>query len=132
MSQNVHLIQSLYQAFAIGDGATISAVMDPGIVWNEAENFLYSDRNPYIGPGAIFEGVFGRLASEWDNFQATPSEFVDGGDTIVVFGRYTGVYKATQRSLNAQFVHVWRITDGRATGFQQYTDTAQARAVSQP
>ncbi len=24
----------------------------PAIVWNEAENFPYADRNPYVGPAA--------------------------------------------------------------------------------
>src|ERR1017187_9682181 len=50
MSQaNVDLIQSLYAAFARGDGPAVLASMDPAIVWNEAENFLYADRNPYVG-----------------------------------------------------------------------------------
>src|ERR1017187_8878036 len=50
MSQaNVDLIQSLYAAFARGDGPAVLAGMDPAIVWNEAENFLYADRNPYVG-----------------------------------------------------------------------------------
>src|ERR1035438_2135465 len=40
MSQaNIDLIQSLYAAFARGDGAAVLASMDPAIVWNEAENF---------------------------------------------------------------------------------------------
>ena len=131
MSQsNVELIQGLYAAFARGDAASVMAAMDPGIVWNEAENFPCSDRNPYVGPGAIAEGVFFRLMTEWDQFQALPSEILDAGDTVVAFGRYKATYKATGVALNAQFAHIWRIADGKITGFQQYTDTAQAvRAV---
>jgi hypothetical protein len=37
--------------------------MDPSIEWNEAENFIYADRNPYVGPQAVLEGVFTRLGS---------------------------------------------------------------------
>lgn len=131
MSQNVQLVQSLYRAFATGDGPAIFAILDPGIIWHEAESFIYDDRNPYIGPAAVAEGVFARLATEWNDFTATPVEFVDGGDTIVVFGRYTGIYKATHHLLNAQFAHVFRIANGRVTRFQQYTDTAQAQFVVQ-
>jgi ketosteroid isomerase-like protein len=43
----------------------------------------------------------------------------------VTEGRYTGTYKATGRRIDAQFAHVWRISDGKVSGFQQYTDTAQ-------
>jgi ketosteroid isomerase-like protein len=131
MSQaNVDLIQSLYAAFARGDGPAVLASMDPAIVWNEAENFLYADRNPYVGHAAVAEGIFFRLATEWDHFQALPSEFLDAGDTVVVLGYYKATYKATGAPLNAQFAHIWRLRDAKITAFQQYTDTAQAaRAV---
>jgi uncharacterized protein len=127
---NVQLVCSLYEAFSRGDAPAAFALMDPGIVWNEAENFPYSDRNPYVGPMAIGEGVFMRLATEWDGFQAVPEELLDAGDTVVALGRYRATHKATGIALNAQFAHVWRVKGGKVTGFQQYTDTAQAaRAV---
>ena len=128
MSQaNVTVVQSLYAAFARGDGPTALALMDPSIVWHEAESFPYADRNPYVGPMAIAEGVFFRLATEWDQFQALPEEYHDAGDTVIVTGRYRAkANKKTGVTLNAQFAHIWRLRDGKVTGFQQYTDTAQA------
>jgi ketosteroid isomerase-like protein len=131
MSQaNTELIQNLYAAFARGDGAAVLGSMDPTIVWNEADGFPYADRNPYVGPMAIAEGVFFRLATEWDGFQAVPAEFLDAGDTVVVLGRYKGTYKTTGVAINAQFAHIWRLSGGKIAAFQQYTDTAQAtRAV---
>jgi ketosteroid isomerase-like protein len=131
MSQaNVELIRCLYEAFARGDGAAVLGAMDPGIVWNEAENFPYADRNPYVGPMAVAEGVFGRIGAEWDQFQATPGEILDAGDTVVALGRYTGTFKTTGKQLNAQFAHVWRVRNGKIAAFQQYADTAQAVAIS--
>lgn len=124
---NLEVIQNLYAAFARGDGPAALSAMDSAIVWNEAENFPYADRNPYVGPAAIAEGVFFRLATEWDGFQAVPAEFINAGDTVVVTGRYRATYKATQASIDAQFAHLWRVRDGKIVGFQQYTDTAQAQ-----
>ena len=127
---NLQIVRSLYEAFARGDAPAAFALMDSGIVWNEAENFPYSDRNPYVGPMAVGEGVFMRLATEWDGFQAVPEEFLDAGDAVVALGRYKATHKATSIALYAQFAHVWRVKGGKVTGFQQYTDTAQAaRAV---
>ena len=123
---NVNIIRSLYDAFARGDGPAAMACMDPGIVWNEAESFPYADRNPYVGPAAVAEGVFMRLATEWENFQAIPSEILDAGDTVVALGRYKAIHKQTGLKLDAQFAHVWRLREGKITRFQQYTDTAQA------
>ena len=131
MSQaNVTLIQGLYAAFARGDAQAVLAAMDPAIVWNEAENFLYADRNPYVGHAAVAEGIFMRIAAEWDGFQVAPEEFLDAGDTVVALGRYKGTYKATGAGIHAQFAHIWRIKDSKITAFQQYTDTAQAARVA--
>lgn len=123
---NSEMIRNIYAAIARGDGPAALAGMDTAIVWNEAENFPYADRNPYVGSAAVASGIFFRLATEWDDFQAIPAEFLDAGDTVVVTGRYRGTYKATRVPIDAQFAHVWRLRDGKATAFQQYTDTAQA------
>lgn len=131
MSQeNVRLVRSLYEAFGRGDVPAVLAAMDPRIEWNEAENFPYADKNPYLGPAAIVEGVFARLGGEWDGFEVVLEELLDAGDAVVTTGRYKGVYKKTGARIHAQFAHVWKLRDGRIVGFQQYTDTAQvAKAV---
>ena len=48
-------IRSLYDAFAQGDVPTVLGSFDPEIVWMEAENINYADRNPYRGPQAVAE-----------------------------------------------------------------------------
>ena len=131
MSDTVALVQGIYAAFKAGDVPGVVERMSPDIVWNEAENFPYADRNPYLGPEAILTGVFARLGTDWDGFAAVPDEFLDAGDAVVVLGRYRGTYKATGRALDAQLVHVWRVEDGKAVAFQQYTDTLQAAQVTE-
>jgi uncharacterized protein len=122
----------LYEAFARGDVAAFVAALDPGIVWNEAEGFMYADGNPYVGPDAIMKGVFARIAADLDNFVVTPARFVDGGDAVAVEGRYTGTMKATGLKVDTQFLHVRDVSGGKIVRFQQYTDTAQwARAAGQ-
>jgi ketosteroid isomerase-like protein len=129
--ENVALVKSLYEAFGRGDVPAVLAAMDPGIVWNEAENFPYADRNPYVGPGAVLEGVFARLGSEWDGFGLDVEEVLDAGDTVVARGRYKGAFRKTGTRIHAQFAHVWRLRGGKVAAFQQHVDTAQvARAVA--
>ena len=128
--ENVELVRAIYAAFGAGDIEGVVSRMAPDIEWNEAENFLYADGNPYRGPEAILGGVFGRIGAEWDGFAAVPHEFLDAGDSIVVLGRYGGTCKATGRAMDAQFAHVWRIEDGKAARFDQYTDTLQAARVT--
>jgi ketosteroid isomerase-like protein len=128
--ENVAVIQGIYDAFAKGDVPGVLGRMSPGIVWNEAENFPYADRNPYVGPDAIVQGVFMRLATEWGGFTVKPEEILDAGDTVVVLGRYLGSYKATGKPQNTQMVHVWRVKDGKVAQFQQYADTLQVARVT--
>jgi ketosteroid isomerase-like protein len=131
MSQaNVDVVKSTYEAFGRGDVPAVLAAMDPGIVWNEAENFPYADRNPYVGPTAVLEGVFARLGSEWEYFKVVPEELFDAGDTVVVRGRYDAVYKKTGGTISAQFAHFFKLRDGKILTFQQNVDTLQvAKAI---
>jgi hypothetical protein len=128
--QNVDLVRSIYEAFAAADVPGVVSRMSGDMEWNEAENFPYADGNPYRGPEAILNGVFARLGSEWNGFAAVPEEFLDAGDAVVVLGRYRGTFKATGQALDAQMAHVWRVADGKAVHFQQYTDTLQAARVT--
>ncbi len=126
MSQeNVQVVRGLYEALAKGDVPAVLEQLDQSVEWNEAENYIYADRNPYIGPQAVLEGVITRLGTEWEGYTVTPEEFLDAGDRVVVLGTYSGIYKATGREVRAQFAHVWGVREGRVKSFQQYTDTKQ-------
>jgi len=124
-TENVKVIRGLYDSFETGDVPAVLAQMDQQIEWKEAENFLYADGNPYIGPQAVLEGVFMRLGSDWEGFTVTPEEWLDAGNHVVVLGTYRGKHKETGREVKAQFAHVWGIREGRVVRFQQYTDTKQ-------
>jgi ketosteroid isomerase-like protein len=129
MAANLDLVKGVYDAFGRGDVADVLGRFDAGIRWVEAEGFLYADRNPYVGPQAVAEGVFQRVVTDVDGFTVTAERFVDGGDTVVAEGRYRGRMKTTGVAVDAQFAHVWRVRDGKIVGFQQYTDTRQWAAA---
>ncbi len=131
MGPNAKIAESFYAAMGRGDIASVIGILDPAVVWHEAEGFVYADKSPYVGIDALMSGLFARLGGEWDGFSAVPNEIVDGGDTVVVFGRYGGTYKATGVKVDAQLVHVFKFKDGKVAKFHQYTDTAQfQKAVS--
>jgi uncharacterized protein len=118
---DLNKIKAVYDGFAKGDIPSVLEVLSPDIDWIEAEGFPYG--GTYHGPKAVLEGVFMRLGTEWEGFAAVPHEFIDGGDTIVALGKYSGTYKATNKSFQADFAHVWKMGNGRAVQFVQYVDT---------
>jgi ketosteroid isomerase-like protein len=130
--ESVNVVRGMYEAFGRGDIQTVLAALDPEVEWWEAENFIYADGNPYVGPGAVLEGVFARINDEWEGFKVSPEGVLDAGETAVGHGYYSGTYKKTGESVRAQFAHFFTFRGGKVSKFRQYTDTAQfQRAVGE-
>ena len=128
-NQNLDGVKGAYDAFAKGDVPGVLGFLSADIEWTEAEGFPYG--GTYKGPNAVLEGVFMRLGTEWDGFAAVPEEFIDAGDTVVALGKYSGKYKATGKSFQANFAHVWTLQEGKAVKFVQYTDTLKVHEAVQ-
>ncbi|MEV3920958.1 nuclear transport factor 2 family protein [Actinomadura coerulea] len=47
-------------------------------------------------------------------------------------GRYRGTARATGRSYEAEFAHLWRVAEGKIFWLHQYTDTARWRDALVP
>ena len=132
MMSNKQIIQTAYDYFAEGDVPAFLGLLDPKIVWNEAENFIYASGNPYIGTDAIIKGVFAPMGAEWDYWNIVDLQVneIDNGKVLAT-GRYQARNKKNGKILNAQVAHIWTLKKGKATKFQQYTDTKQAAEVIQ-
>ena len=63
-------------------------------------------------------------------YDETWQETTDG--TIVVTGHYRGTARATGHAYEAEFTHLWRVTDGRISWLHQYTDTARWHEALSP
>ena len=125
-AENVTTVTAMYDAFAEGNVDAVVAGMASDIQWNESENFIYAEGNPYVGPDAVVEGVFARLGADWDSWTLTNKSYHPvGADQVLVTGRYEATHKASGNAIDAQFAHVWKLADGKAVSFQQYTDTKQ-------
>lgn len=127
---NVKLLKRLYEAFGRGEIPEVLAGMSPNIKWFEAESNPYMlSGEPWVGPDAVLNNLFVKLGSEWDGFAVHPKSFHGAGDSVVVEARYTGTYKPTGKSMDAQVCHVWDVENGKVTRFQQYVDTAKLQEV---
>jgi len=127
---NVQFAKDIYTAFGRGDIPAVLAIFDPEIQWREAEGNPYQlDGMAWIGPQAILEKLFVRIGSEWEGFTVNVCTLHDAGEYVVMEGRYTGTYKPSNQSIDAQVCHVLRFRNGKLLSFQQYVDTAQLQAV---
>jgi ketosteroid isomerase-like protein len=120
---NVELVKRSYEAFARDDMDGVLGDMHPDIEWHQAQGLPHGGF--YKGLDEVRRNIFDPLDEEWwDEFTATPDEFLDAGDEVVVIGRYRGTAKQTGKALDVPFVHVWTIADDKAVRFRQFLDTA--------
>jgi len=128
--QNVQAMRGLYDAFNRGDLDRFEQGVSRDILWNEAENSLYSAGNPYRSFTTIRDGVFAPTARDFDNFRVDLEQLLDAGDYVVGTGRYRGRHKTTGKELSAQFCHVLRVDrDGKLDRVQEYADTLHEAEV---
>ncbi len=120
---NVETIRDHYAANARGDFKAALAPLAPDIEWTEAAGFPYA--GTYHGVDEVVSQVFSKLGSEWKGFGMDVEEVLDAGDTVVAIGVYSGTYRETGKPMTARVVHVWRLRDGKAVGFEQFADTAK-------
>jgi len=125
MSPNVELVQNLYAAFGRGDIDALVAGCAPNVRWRV--NGRPSDF-PMIGTWTGPEGVrefFGQLAETEEADAFEPREFYASEDMVFVLGRYAWTMRKNGRKADAEWVHVFRIEDGKVASFTDFTDTAQ-------
>ena len=121
MSQaNVELVRRVYEAFGRGDVDAVFAAMKPDIEWDESEGMPYG--GVYHGRDAIVENVFGPILTDVQDFTAAPDEILAIDDArVMARGRHGGTGAAGP--VDARFVHIWTVTDGKVSRYEQLADT---------
>lgn len=122
----VDTAKAFYSAVAAGNVPGVLAVLADRLDWTEAAGFPYYS-GTWHRPADVVDKLLVPIARDWDEFRASPREFLDLGDRVLTLGAYSGRYKATGKAMQAPFAHLWRVADGRIVGFDMYTDTALIR-----
>src|ERR1700722_4436719 len=120
----VAVIRNFYRALDHGNVAGILALLHDNISWTEAEGFPYYS-GTWEQPQAVRDNLLAPLKRDWYQFTAAADDFVVDGNTVVVFGCYSGTYKKTGKSMVAAFAHRWTVVGGKIATFRMYTDTAK-------
>lgn len=122
---NLETLKEGYQLFAEGNIEAVLAMWDEKIVWHACAGLPYiKGDGVFIGHQAIVDAVFANIPTHLDDFNIEISDFIDGGDKIVMEGYYTGVWKASGKRFKANATHTWTFKDGKPCAFFQAVDTA--------
>ena len=121
--ENIDLIGKIYVAFNGRDYEGVLTNFSDDFKWISADNSPLADLSPYSGVNAIREGVFGRIAAAFELLTVDADEIFEGDGRVVVLGYYHGKFRGKTDEFRTQVAHIWTVRDGKATKFQQYTDT---------
>jgi ketosteroid isomerase-like protein len=69
---------------AAGDLQALRATLADDIFWTEAAGFPLA--GTYHGPEGVTGNVMEKLQTSWDDWAATPNEFIVDGERVVVLG----------------------------------------------
>jgi ketosteroid isomerase-like protein len=125
--QDVQIVRDGYEAFNRKDIPAVLARYDESIEWTEAGGGR-APAGTFRGPEAVAQQVFGAVPANFTEFRVDVDQYIDASDHVVVVGRFRGTAKS-DALLDAPFVHVQQMRNGKITRFRNYVDaSAWARA----
>ena len=116
--QGVQTTRGAYEAFARRDIAGVLDRLHDDVEWDVPESAPF---------GGIYHGkeevgrFFASLPEHLEELNVEPAELHDAGDHVIVTGRHSGRARGGE-PFETRFAMVWRMRDGKAAAFREYTD----------
>jgi hypothetical protein len=118
-TDNTELIREGYGLFAAGDVEGVLARFSPEIVWSIPGPAAVAGE--YRGHAGVGE-FFAKVAATWDRLELRLEQLLEDGEMVVAVG--THEIERGGRTYEVPFAHAWRVRDGLAVSFREYSDTA--------
>jgi uncharacterized protein len=114
-------LRGVYDALDRGDREGMVAALAHDVEWRIPDVLPWGGtRHGHDGVLTFLEALDAHVDGGW----ATPEDFFDAGDRLLVTGRFRGTARATGRKFDVPVAHVWACDDGVPVRFESYLDTA--------
>ena len=128
MSQeNVEIVRRIYEESAHGRFTTCLHLFHPEVEYTRSGDAAVGLTGHWRGIEPML-----RAAYEWvqtfDLLRVEAEEFIEAGDSVVVFTRQRGRAKGSGVPIDGEFTDVLTLRDGLVVRFAQYRDRAAALA----
>jgi ketosteroid isomerase-like protein len=121
-TDQVALVQSLYDAFARCQPAAVVAALDAEVRWETPA--LPWSRGSYSGRDGVSE-YFASFAVHLDEARVEPDDLIAAQDRVVALGYEQARVRATGRRFRARFVHVWTLRADKVVSMRGLVDSAE-------
>ena len=125
--QNKGVVEQAYNNFKSGNIEALLDLFADDITWRLPEMEGIPFGGVRTGRASVAD-FFATVGATQESIRFEPGEMIAEGDRVVVLGSYEWKVIPTGRNFSGRWVHVWTIRNGKATDFDEYTDTAAAVA----
>lgn len=118
---NLQVVKDGYAAYSRGDIPGLLALLAEDIEWQIPGPGL-----PLAGTYRGRDGVatfFQKLAADTEILDFQPREFVADGDRVLAVGWERAKVKATNRTVELDWIMSFTVRNGKVAKFREYTDT---------
>jgi ketosteroid isomerase-like protein len=121
--RNLDVVRKGYAAFGRGDIQGLLALLDDQIVWTTPGPSELPFAGARRGPAAVGQ-FFQTLVTVVDILRFEPRQFIAQGNQVVVIGDETTRVKATGKSLELRWTHVFTLRNDKVVAFEEYRDVS--------
>jgi uncharacterized protein len=126
----IDLVSRVYRAFEDRDHEVLRACLADEFHWRQAGRAVPAAGQHLVDAEELLRRVIVPLERDWEGFTEEIDELIGAGGRVVATGTYRGTCRATGRSLEAEFCHLWWVEGDAIRGFRQFTDTAAFAAAT--
>ncbi|HLJ23362.1 MAG TPA: nuclear transport factor 2 family protein [Candidatus Acidoferrales bacterium] len=119
--ESLQVVKDGFAAFGRGDLAGLLDLMAEDVVWEIPGAGL-----PLAGTYRGRDGVasfFQKLSAEAEILDFQPREFLADGNRVLVVGWERTKVRATNRTIEVDWVMAFTVRDGKVSAYRQYVDT---------
>lgn len=127
---NTQIVQDAYAKFGSGDIAGLIGMLSADVDWRIPEIENSTCGGAWSGQDGVGK-FFGALVADEDITEFEPREFISEGERVVVLGRSTATVRATGKTYETDWVHVFTVENGAVTKFHEFFDNAAATRAYQ-
>ena len=130
--ENVEIVRRCMEYWDRRDDSFLTELVDPDAVLDLSRNVF----NPDVYRG--YEGFrrYVEVVEEmWEDFEARPEEFIDGGESVVVAVRISGKGRESGVATEMQLFNVWTLREGKVVritgGYRDRAEALEAAGLSE-
>lgn len=122
--QLIDIIKSFYSSFEAGDAEAAIGILSEDIVWENPMPETVPFGGRYEGRMEV-AGYWGKLDETLNMGGMEIDQMIAQDDTVVVTGREKSLVKATDRTYDINWVHLFKVKSGQVFYVREYNNTAE-------